>query len=61
MSFQVEVKKLRSKKGLSMRGLAAKCGVSYQTIFNIEHGVCGTTSRVRRAIKLALRVRSKKA
>lgn len=39
MEIDVEkLKELRQQKALSMRALADKSGVNYNTVFNLEHG-----------------------
>lgn len=33
-----KVRRLREERGLSVRGLAARAGVSTETVYSVEHG-----------------------
>lgn len=49
-----DIKELRIKKGLSLRGLAIKSKTHYSTISNVENVKCNATPRTAKAICDAL-------
>ena len=49
-----EIKELRIKKGLSLRGLAIKSKTHYSTISNVENSKCSASPKTAKAICDAL-------
>ena len=49
-----QIKELRIKRGLSLRGLAIKSNTHYSTISNVENAKCNTTPKSAKAICHAL-------